>query len=279
LTYDLVRQVLDGVDADCKARATPYKRDYFRASEAGKCGRQILHGMFGSTPLPFAVQGKLVVESGDLHHSATRARLRKFGIQVEGEEEDYIWSRELDGKEAYKIKARIDGRVRLRASGKGVLKDKTHALLEVKSFSVYFEKGFAKAVAAEAEEDADGYLWPRSEWSAQVIWPDYMAQTQISLEICGLDVAYFIPVFRDSGWLGLSGRGLVIPRSQDYINRILSRLDNLYRYYMAEELVEPEYQPNSRECGFCSYWGDCWGERLGIPQKRMGGDKYAELSG
>lgn len=277
MTYDLVRQVLEGVDADCKARATPYPRDYFRASEAGKCGRQVLHGMMGSTPLPMSVPGKLVVESGDLHHSATRARLRKFGIQVEGEEEDYVWSREIDEETAYKIRARIDGRVRLRASGKGPIKNKTHALLEIKSFSIYFEKKFLKAVAAEGEEDVDGYLWPRTQWSAEVIWPDYMAQTQIALEITGLDVAYFMPVFRDSGWLGLNGRGLIIPKENDRVSAILSKLDNLARYYEAEELCEPEYQPNSRECGFCPFWHDCWGQRLGIPQKRQGGDKYAEL--
>jgi hypothetical protein len=254
-----IHEVLHGTYADITKRSDPYPRDYFRASEVGKCGRAIVASMLGYPARRLPVKVKLVLSSGDLYHTWVRGLLRQHGVALEQEEQDYL--HKPDGY-PFSLKARIDGVVPIQVAGQ-----KVKALLEVKSFSVFFKSKFDKAFKECANVDTQGYGWPKGQgWPSEMIWPDYHAQIQASMEVTRLAYAYFLPVFRDSGFLGFKGSGLVIQHEPDTVQKIFARLQVIYDYYLRKELPEGDYEPGSKTCSMCAYWDSCWGTLLGLKQ-------------
>jgi len=210
--------------------------------------------MRGDIPKALQVRTKFILSAGDLYHGWVRGLCRQFGVRIEQEEQDYLYSPPGRG---WSIKCRIDGIVEVDDPDTD---QRVKALLEVKSYSIFFRSKFAGYYKNSVLLRGD-YAYPAGqEWPTELIWEDYRDQTQISLEITGLDRAYFLPVFRDSGHMayGSPTRGLIIPKDPLTVERIMGKLDRLYADYIGGRLPEGDYLPNSKECQRCPYW--CWDE-------------------
>jgi hypothetical protein len=190
-------------------------------------------------------------------------------LDIYNEEDSFHAAVTRDDGKTFKIRCRVDGRVRLTPEG-GLPKE---ALLEIKSYSIFFKRKFEIAFEKEAEIRG-GLAYPREgKWSHDMIWPEYQAQAQISMLASGMGECYFMPLFRDDGQVGYKHSdgyfGAVVVRDEEEITKILDRFFHIQGVVENGGDPEPDYNPSSRECSYCDFWEYCWGAQ-GFKRYRKG---------
>lgn len=242
----------------------------FRASELGKCKREIAYRLSGFIPRAFGARGCDYSRIGDLLHDATRIWMKNNGMKLGGLE--FRRDGTVKELEAYKVTVNTpDGPVviAMRLDGRIKLGRKWH-LLELKSLGWGKLKGMREIWERTGGNMASVAGWIREHRR------DILFQCHACMFGANLKSTYMMPVDRSECAVGLHSYkdaenitgGIILDWDQGIWKQVIARCRTVVRHVKAGTLPDPEFLSSSKECKNCSYTHLCHGatkrEKMGM---------------
>ena len=270
---DPVVQIYEGLTeaglAEARGHRTPSQR--FRASESGKCSRQIAYRLSGSRPAPPTARLKMYGVCGDNDHDLTRAIMEQHGCELGGVKWD-------DEKAAYeelinirKEFTRVSGAfevtftVACRADGE-VVTPRGPSILEIKGTGHWPYDWLNKAYTEGYKTIGNEKMPPGHDAALQRIkekHSEWYAQCQTSMGLTGHTLCYLLVKDRGTGTLGLYNEetgertGIYIEFDPEFWEGLLDKFALIQTRLNQEKLPVPGYPAGSKECSYCDHRYRC----------------------
>ncbi len=219
-------------------------RNFFRGSEVGHCSRQIYLKRLGTPVGEIGANKSYFLDDGHLHQAVLSSEMKKAGIKVTGEEaeskKEIVWK-----GVSFTVTMHKDGTVRVGDEDellevKSVKEAKFQELLKTNDVSAYYDQ-------------IQMYLFGYSFRRCKLLIVD--RNNSLRLEYTVL-------------------------RDKERITQLLDKLALIEACLQNSKRPKCDYARNSKECGWCPYFGMCWGvEKGGYNHPKSKAEKAVEIEG